>query len=149
MPEATASPNTIVLIGRLEDQNLEYPANAALKPGHLVLVMSTGKVKKNDAASVPCQKLFAKEDDHIGRGVADAYAADEVVFCHAAQPGDVIYGWVPASATALVKGDKVKSNGDGCLVKITASSDFVIGTVHEAVDNSAGGAEARVKVRIN
>ena len=149
MPEATTAPHTILLQGEMFKQHEEYKANAALKPGHLVLVMSTNKVKKNDAASVSCRKLFAKEDGKIGLTITDAYAADDVVPCHAAEANDVVYARLPAAATAVVIGDKLKSNGDGTLVKITASTDFVIGTAKEAVDNSAGSGEVFISVRIN
>jgi hypothetical protein len=149
MPEATNYPKTILLEGEQFGNHEEYRANAALKPGHLLLRGSNGKVLKNSSASTPCRKLFAKEEDKIGRTIADAYAEDEVVPCHVAQPNHLIYAWVPASAAALVIGDKLKSDGTGCLIKVTAASDYVIGMVEEAVDNSAGGAEARVKVRIS
>ncbi len=149
MAERTETPKVIVLIGEESANHEEYPAAAALTPGHLIEVTSAGAVQKNSAVSVSCRKLFAKEDGKLGRTIATAYATGEQVMCHSAQPGHLVYGWVPASATALVVGDKVKSNGDGTLVKITGATDFVIATCHEAIDNSAGGSPARAKFRIN
>lgn len=148
MPEATTYPKLIVLEGELFQNHEEYPANAALKPGHLVQVMSTGKVRKNADATIACRALFAKECGMIGRNIDTAYAADDIVGCHSAQHGHLIYAWAPAGAAAIVKGDKLKSDGTGCLIKIAASTDFVVGQAEEALDNSGGGAEARLKVRV-
>lgn len=149
MPELSVTPHKILLEGEEFGLHEEYQANAELKPGHLLQVMSTGKVRKNADATIVCRKLFAKEEGQIGRTINTAYAADDWVRCHQAQEGHLIYAWVPAGAAALVQGDKLKSDGTGCLIKVTASTDFVVGMCEEAVDNSAGGAEARVKVRIN
>lgn len=155
MPERTEVPKKILLEGEEFGLHEEYNANESIIPGHLIEVMSTSKVKKNAGASIPCRKLFALEEGQIGRTIDTPYVstsgsgAGDVVRCHQALPGHLVNGFCPASATALVKGDKVKSNGDGTMVKITASTDFVIGLVEEAVDNSAGGSAARVKVRIN
>lgn len=149
MPEATTVAHTILLQGDMFAQHEEYKANAALKPGHLVLLMSNGKVKKNDAASVPCRALFAKEDGKIGKTITDAYAADDVVPCHASLPNDKINARVPAGAAAIVVGDKLKSDGTGCLIKVAASTDYIVATAMAALDNSGGGSEAFLAVRVN
>lgn len=114
------APHTIVLkgkggIGRHE----EYLASAALKPGHLLELLSTGKVQKHSGYGGKARMMFAKEDDLRGKIITDAFAADEVVPVHDGTMGDLIYARVPAAAVALVAGDVVISNGDGCLVKAT------------------------------
>jgi hypothetical protein len=150
MPEATTLFHKILLEGEQFQQYEEYPANAAIMPGDLIEVMSTGKVKKNATAAVSCRKLFALEDTKIGRNIDTAYAADEIVPCHVAEPGHVINGWVAASASAIVKGDKLKSDGSGGVAKTGATTDFIVGIADEAVDNSSNGsARARLKIRIN
>lgn len=141
-------PHTIVLEGDLRNRHMEYRAAAAFKPGHLLEVHTDGKVRKHSTAAVPGRRLFAKEDPLIGRTIDTAYAADELTPCHDAQPGDLIYGWVPAAATAIGVGKRLMSNGDGTVVVSTATTDHIIGTADEAVDNSAGGAEARICIRV-
>jgi len=109
-------------------RTFEYAANAALKPGHLVERMSTNKVKKHATAGGLAQRLFAAEDRFRGMGdgisaarnIFDAYAEDDVVFCGLAQPGDTVNARLAAGAVAVVIGDPLVSNGDGCLAKARA-----------------------------
>ena len=65
-------------------------AAAALNPGHLVALASTGKVAKHATEGGRGERLFAKESVLQGRGIDTAYAQDELVFLHVGQPGDEI-----------------------------------------------------------
>jgi hypothetical protein len=153
------NPKTIVLKG-CPTPNFEYPASAAITPGHLVAVASTGKVAVHAAAGLATRPLIAVENALIGKGISDAYAADDLVQCVHAQPGDVIYALVAAGAAAIVKGDKLSSAGDGTFKKaVTASqltsgnytytpADVILAEADEAVDNSGGGAAVRIRAII-
>lgn len=107
--------NTILLKGPAIHE--EYPASAALKPGHLLELLSTGKVQKHSTSGGTAEKMFAKEDALQGNTITTAYAADDVVSCVIASPGTTVQGRLAANATAVVKGDMLVSAGDGTLKK--------------------------------
>ena len=145
--------NTIVLKGNLGDRHEEYRAGGAIKPGHCLLVTSTGTVVVNNVAaaagSTGHSSMFAKEDALQGKTVNDAYASGDLVPCHRAHAGDKIQGRVAAAAAAIVVGDRLVSNGDGCVKKAAdAVTGRTIGIAAEAVDNSVGGAEAFIAMWI-
>jgi len=104
----------------------EYPASAALKPGHLLTLLSTGKVKKHAMPGGWAERLFAKEDALQGKTITDAYAEDDIVPVAVCKPGDVVQARLPANAAAVVIGDPLVSNGDGCLVKSAQIADTVL-----------------------
>lgn len=140
-------PNTIVLKGDLGRRREEYPAAAALKPGHFLEGTSTGKVQKNATAGADRPLMIAVEDSYQGKTINDAYAADDVVHVHLAQKGDVLYGRVAAGLAALAIAAVVKLQNDGTVIP-QGGTGKVIATVEEAVDNSAGVTEAFVKLRV-
>lgn len=154
------NPKTIVLKGHPEAM-WEYPANAAITPGHLIYLLSTGKVAVNAAAGAQCRKLFALENALLGKGIDDAYAANDLVQAGEMERGSVVYAWIPAAAAAIVVGDKLTSNGDGAVKKASAASqsgttpfaytaaDEVIGYAAEAVDNSGGGTAVRLRMIVD
>ena len=92
--------------------------------------------------------------------VATAYASGESVKWLMARPGDLLLAWVPASASAIIKGNMLMSNGDGTLKLFVAQTVTEAGTATaytvkvnpivamaaEAVDNSAVGTPSRIKV---
>jgi hypothetical protein len=110
--------NKIALIshGRYE----EAPASAALKPGHLIELLSTGKVAKHATPGGLAERMFALEHQLEGYPVnlMDAYAADDPVQITLAYPGDVIQARLAAAAVAVVVGDVLESAGDGTLRKV-------------------------------
>lgn len=150
MPVQTAvtNPKTIVLKGELSEKHDEYPADAALYPGHLVKINSDGECLKQATASVQVKPLFAKEQEFLGNGITVAYAAGDLVPVHYAQPGDRIYARYAASATAVVIGDPLTPSNDGTLKKGNGTTDFTIAYAAEAVDNSAGSGEVFGRVDI-
>lgn len=132
--------NTIKLkgCGRYE----EAVANAALTPGHLIEVMSTGKVRKHATEGVTCVKRFAVEDALQGKTIDDAYAADDVVGFIIPEPGDQVNALLTPGDN-YAKGDKLYSKGDGTLTKTSAVSGKVaLAEVDQAIDLSGGGAVA-------
>lgn len=147
-----ANPSTIWLKG--EGIVKEALAAGAVTPGHLVERKTTGKVGVHASAEGSAYPLFAMEKDFVGKGIADAYALDERMQFVTLYPGAECYALLPANAAAVVIGDELVSNGDGTLKKITAAVVAttnlrrVVAKALEAIDNSAVGAVARIRVEI-
>ena len=167
------SKNTIKLKSYLDIFN-EYEANAAITPGMLVELMSTGKVRAHATAGGNAVKSFAIEDALQGKDIDDAYAAGDNVRCWNAIPGDEVYAILADDETATV-GCFLESHGDGTLQVYSADNaswpsaeDQSEGTITvyplqvvamalEAMDTTASsevestgtlGSTRRIKVRI-
>lgn len=147
----TTRANQIILGGNFRVE--EFPANAALSPGHLIERMSTSKVRKHPTAGGVSERMFATENGLLGLqpGVAatsggitadTAYAADDRVFCAICERGARVSAYLKGG-TAYAVGDKLISDGAGNLQKDTDSSAIVrkdvIAIVEEALDLSASG----------
>jgi hypothetical protein len=163
-----AAANTIVLAGQpIYPQ--EALAGEAITPGHLVTFGSGGtanKLIKHATAAGNAAAMFAVENTTPDRSVTTApidtpYASGETVKWVMARPGSEIYAWVPASATAVIKGSFLTSNGDGTLrlsvpqasneggtATYTIQTRAIVAIAAEAVDNSAGGSAARLRVYV-
>jgi len=102
----------------------EYVANAALMPGELVEIMSTGLIRKHSGAGQTAAAMFALEDELQGKGlgVNGAYAAGDRVQVWHATPGEVVYARL-ADEEKVVIGDFVQSNGLGQLRKVIRTSE--------------------------
>lgn len=128
----------------------EAPAHdGAVKPGHLLTKLSTGKVDGHSSSGGAVNPIMVAFEDGLrgDRDVFDAYAADDIVPYGVPQRGDIIQMWLPAAATAVVVGSLLMSNGDGN-VALRTSTNVVIGTAEEAIDNSAGSDPVRIAVKI-
>lgn len=151
---ASNTNKTIFLKGQDLGKRREALANAALKPGYLLEYMSTGKVRKHATAAGNAYPLFAAENELFGDGIDTAYAADDNVLMWHATSGDEINALVAAAAGAIVIGDRLESAGDGTLRKHAAAApaaanvNGAVAIAMEAVDNSGGGSEARIRVMI-
>lgn len=136
---ATATGRTIVAQGDLSpNRHKEYPADAALSPGHLIKMNSTSEVLKHATAGGWARKLFAKENAIVGDLTTTAYAAADVVPCHDALPGDLINARVAAGALAITVADPLVSAGDGTLQKalVTGASLYSATADSTAVTNN-------------
>lgn len=149
----------------LEGENLvirEAIANAVMTPGHLIELMSTGKVRVHANAAQNAVPMFAVEDDLQGKDITDAYAAAARVKYVIPRRGDVIYALLADGQSASI-GDFLESAGDGTLqvhaADIAESAEAqtiytmpIVAQAIEAVDMSgSSGADpttARIKVRI-
>jgi hypothetical protein len=142
------APKTIVLrsANRITD---EYPANAAITPGHLVELISTGKVQKQATGALRAPMMFAIEDGLKGSEIGTAYVADNRVQVWHAQAGDKAYGWLQAGSSAVVIGDELEvGTTDGMFVK--RASGISVATALEALDISASAAvSTRIKMQIH
>src|SRR5512146_1628351 len=81
--------NTIALKG--DYVRKERKANAAITPGHLVEIMTTGNLRKHATPGGAAQRAFALENDLIGKGVDDAYAANDSALYGVFAPGAEVY----------------------------------------------------------
>lgn len=140
----------------------EYVANATITPGHLVEVMSTGKVRVHATQDGNVLPIFALEDELQGKLITDDYAADDQVQCWITVRGSKVYALLANGETAVI-GSFLSSNGDGTLkviTPVTISSDIptwteydnpIVGIALEAVDMSGSSGvdpSGRIIVRI-
>jgi len=126
---------------------------AALTPGHLVELTTSDTLQKHSTAAKTASKTFALTDTAVGGDIDTAYASGARARYGAFGSGQEVYALVAASAAAIVIDDSLESAGDGTLRKVvtdTATDDTqrnsIVAYAIEAVDNSGGGAEARIRV---
>jgi hypothetical protein len=149
-------PQTILLAGQPFKAQERLAGETNILPGHLLKFGSGGtanRLLKHSTAAGVATAMFALENKMPDRSVATVpidtpYASGETVQWIIARPGDEIYAWVPASAAAIIAGQELVSNGDGTLrLQLTGTATHsVVAMAAEAVDNSAGGTPARIRV---
>lgn len=137
---------TIIASG--EGLRYEATAEAAITPGDLVMMISTGNVQRHGTAAQKVPAWFAIENEIFGRGVEVDYAAADRVYYEACTPGMQVNVTIAAAAAAIVVGDRLESAGNGTLRKTTTVAN-AIATAMQAVDNSAGGSKVRILARID
>src|SRR5690606_17830018 len=77
--------------------------------GDLVELTSDGKVQRKASAATTAQRAFAVENEVVGKGIDHDYAAGDNVLYEVLPPGAEVYALVPASAAAIVIGDRLES----------------------------------------
>ena len=140
------SSNTITLVGRYSRKEQEFTADAGLLPGHLLEVLSTGKVKKHATAAGKGELMFAQEDALQGKTITDAYITDDKVFVTFPLKGDEINALIKAGQDLAV-GTLLISAGDGTLIDVadgvTSVTDLnAMAVCIEAIDLTATGVAA-------
>jgi hypothetical protein len=126
-----ASAATQIKIRVTEDNEEERRSNdATIKAGHLLELLSTDKVQRHTTYGGRPMKWIALEDGLRGwpRNQYDVYESGTVVPIHAWGPGERLAMRLPANAPAVVIGDALVSNGDGCVVKSLRSGDVLLNT---------------------
>ncbi|MDH7554342.1 MAG: hypothetical protein QHH74_11865 [Spirochaetota bacterium] len=162
-----ATYNTIK-INNHSDNFEEYIAAATILPGSLIELTTDNKVKVHSTAGGNVgPKMFALEDAFEGKGIDDAYAADDRVRCWFPAPGDVVLA-ILADGQKVDEGDFLESNGAGYLRKHTPEEiSSSTGTIYsnqivaisleqmDAIEDSSGqdvggglGGNKRIRVRI-
>jgi len=154
---------TIVLKGK--GMRSEAIANAAgILPGHLVQLMSTGKIRVHPTATGNAEKAFAVEDDLQGKIISDAYAIASIAQYEVFPPGAEVNAII-ANGQIVVIGSMLESAGNGELqvhvpdteaLFADSSGDVspiytapIIGYAMEAVDMSGStGADPTGRCRI-
>lgn len=127
----------------------EGEASSAITPGHLVEFGGANDLQVHGTAGGPARKAFALENDLIGKGIDEAYAAGETVRYGVFASGAEIYAWLDGGQN-VAKGDPLVSAGDGSLAGVATETeqDSIVAYALEAVNNSAAtaGVHARIKV---
>jgi len=143
--------NTIK-VKKYSDVIEEMVASAAITPGMLLIIESTGKVKAHNQADKDVFPIFALEDELQGKGIDDAYAANAPVQCWIPYRGDIVNA-ILADGQKVVVGDPLTSDGYGRLKKHvtdtgastvpwTVYPEQIVGYAAEALDLSgSSGAE--------
>lgn len=140
------NPSTISLKGKDLFMYNEALANEALSPGHLVELLSTGKVQKNDTVAGVIQLAVATEQEYLGKEITEAYAADDQVIYVLPQRGGEVYVRVAAGEGAITKGERLEAVAGGTVQ--TFASGSIVGIALESVDNSGGGAEVFIRMQV-
>lgn len=143
--------NTIK-VKKYSDVIEEMVASAAITPGMLLIIESTGKVKAHNQADKDVFPIFALEDELQGKGIDEAYAANDPVQCWIPYRGDIVNA-ILADGQKVVIGDPLTSDGYGRLKKHvtdtgastvpwTVYPEQIVGYAAEALDLSgSSGAE--------
>lgn len=143
--------NTIK-VKKYSDVIEEMVASAAITPGMLLIIESTGKVKAHNQADKDVFPIFALEDEMRGKGIDEAYAANDPVQCWIPYRGDIVNA-ILADGQKVVIGDPLTSDGYGRLKKHvtdtgastvpwTVYPEQIVGYAAEALDLSgSSGAE--------
>lgn len=115
----------------------EAVANAAITPGQLVELLSTGKVQKVAAAGGKVEIAVAIEDYLQGNGINDDYAVGARVlhriFCRGQQVLLIL-----ADGENVAIGDKLVAATGGEVKGQATSTEEVLVVAMEAVDASGG-----------
>lgn len=150
--------NTILLKGR--GIRKEGVAGGTITPGDLITFNSAGALIRHATAKGSAAPLFAVENDLIGNEITDDYSTNDYVQSEYMHSGCEVLANVAASASAIVVGALLESDGSGGLRVLTAGSQLTSGNYTytpagvaiaqalEALDNSAGATRARIKVVI-
>lgn len=147
-----SAPHTIVLMARsyLFQEGRLNSASTPITPGMLIHQASGGTdnplLEPHDtAAAIPEPIMIAVEmPERMGSGIDDAYdVVGETVLYYIPEPGDRFYMFLEAAGN-VAAGDLLESNGAGALQAETTGGIF---RALEAVDNSAGGENARIRVQ--
>ena len=137
--------NTIK-VKKYSDVIEEKVASAAITPGMLLIIESTGKVKAHNLADKDVFPIFALEDELQGKGIDEAYAANAPVQCWIPYRGDIVNA-ILADGQKVVIGDPLTSDGYGRLKKHvtdtgastvpwTVYPEQIVGYAAEALDLS-------------
>jgi len=158
--------NTVILKNYVNNFG-EGVANAAIKPGMLIEVMSTGNYRAHAGSAQTCLPIVALENKLEGKGLADAYAAADKVQYWIPQRGDEAYLQL-ADEQNIAIGDFLVSNGAGYVTKLVRTvdswesadsqaakslyTDKIIGQALEALDlsslSAAGSSDTPVRAFI-
>lgn len=136
----------------------EWPADAAITPGHILEINSTSEVKVHATAGGMIKGLIvALENSPEGQTITDAYAAADRVYCWHPRPGDEFYGLV-LNGENIAIGDVLESGASGTLRKLVADTSAgtikvgsIVGVALTAVDMSGSDGEdptGRIRVLV-
>ena len=126
----------------------EALANAAITPGQLVELLSTGKVQKQATDEADVERMVAIEDSLQGNDIADDYVEDGTVFMRIFGSGDVCNLILADGETAVI-GTKLEAALAGEVQAYTSGTKLFVAL--EAIDASDSAAtpvaSRRIKAR--
>ena len=99
-------------------EQFEALANAAITPGQLVELLSTGKVQKQATAKVDAERAVAIEDYLQGNDIADDYSAGAVVMYRIFKRGRLV-SLILADGESVAIGDELEAALAGEVQKFT------------------------------
>ncbi len=145
----------VVVIGHNEALYKEANVAEAITPGHLIALNSSGAMIKHATAGAAASAgenfrmpvKVAVENDIFGKGIDDAWAVNDQGLYQQLDTGCEWMALLAAAATAVTYGAYLESAGNGTL-RITTIEGNAIARALEAVDNSAGGSPARIRVEV-
>jgi hypothetical protein len=137
----------VVVIGPAQPVYGEADAAEAITPGHIVKQNASARAIKNTVAGTSeVPMMVAVENDQFGGGIDDAYAINDRVLYQHLRSGCEFMALVAAGAPAIAYDDPVTTVAGGTVAKGTDAT--AIGKARAALDNSAGGAPARLRVLV-
>ena len=143
---AKSSPETIVLKGRPIYK--EGITDEALSPGHLIERGGTQDVQKNTTADRQQNILVAVENENIGCGIEDAYAANDTVIFVAPSSGDEVLLRIAAGENITKNSYLSAHASSGNVEDAGATQANACAIALEAVNNSTGTTETFIRAEI-
>lgn len=134
----------------------EYPAHAAITPGHLITLNSDGEVAVHATSDGPVLPMFAIADALQGKDISQPYAAGDQVQVWVPNRGDIINA-ILLDGESVVIGDLLSSAANGELKKLDNSTslgdvEHAVGVALAALDLSSSSTTltsvARIAVRV-
>lgn len=135
--------NTIALKG--DYIRKEGEASSAITPGDLVEFGGSADLRPHSTVGTQARRAFALENDLIGKGIDDAYAAGDAVQYGVFVPGAEVRARLAAGETCT-KGDALESAGNG---RLQVSSTPVEGSIVGYAMETVSVAGSRVTVEVN
>ena len=120
----------------------EGEASAVITPGDLIEFGGANELRVHATVGGQARRAFALENDLIGKGITDDYAAGDTVQYGVFPHGAEVYA---NAGEAVTLGDALESGGDGTLV---VSSTPVTGSIVAWALETIGSA-GRLKVEAN
>lgn len=133
--------NTVIRKSYLNIRD-EIVAGGAITPGHLLARNGSGNVVVHGTADGAAEALFAIEDAYSGKGIDDAYAANDTVMCWKATPGDRVNA---IAGAAIAVGAFVTSAGDG---RVQTAGTPASGSIVGVALTAAAAADDRITIEI-
>lgn len=127
----------------------EAPANAAITPGQLVELLSTGKVQKQAIAAGVIERAVAIENFLVGGDINDDYAVNDQVMYRIFPRGSEVLLILKDGNGPIVIGDKLEAALLGEVQKLVLGVALFVCV--EAQDASGGGValdDRRILVRV-
>jgi len=145
-------PKTIILRGSPEIR--QAPAGAAITPGELLTMNSSGQVIAHNAAAGIASKWFAIENDIIGGSIDDDIASGDICQYAACKSGDQVYAWLIDEGNVAI-GAFLEPDAAGALKATTLATTSAttaaaqpIARALQAVNNTGGTGPVRIKVEV-